>query len=63
MSVKISLLLGDADASTMVFLERLFNTGKFNGIEELYHAIRGGELLTFTSEWLEAAPSRRHQKG
>lgn len=39
MSFRISLLLGDADASTIVFLDILFSKGKFSGIEEVYHAI------------------------
>lgn len=63
MSVRISLLLGDADASTIVLLDRLLNTGKFNGIEKVVSCNQKCELFTYTFEWLEAAPSRRHQKG
>lgn len=44
MSVKISRLLGEADASTMVLLDIFFNAGKFNGIVYVYyHAIRREE--------------------
>lgn len=39
MSVKISRLLGEADASTMVLLDKFFNTGKFSSIVCVYYHV------------------------